>query len=62
MRPELPPLERYVELLQLPPTITNGSNWIFGKPVGGPLPGLAYFGTVAGFVALFCAVGYFTYA
>jgi hypothetical protein len=48
--------ERYVELLQLPPTIINASNWIFGKPVGAPLPGPAYFGTVAGFVALFSAV------
>ena len=46
---------RYVELLQLPPTIINTSNWIFGEPIG-PLPGAAYLGTVSAFVGLFVLV------
>lgn len=47
--------DRYVELLQLPPTIMSLNNWIFGEPVG-PLPGAAYLGAVAGFVAVFVLV------
>ena len=46
---------RYLELLQVPPTITTVNNWIFGEEVG-PLPGVAYLGSVAGFVALFAVV------
>lgn len=52
---------RYVELLQLPPTIITLSNWIFGEPVG-PLPGVAYLGAVAGFVALFVVVVWSKYS
>jgi hypothetical protein len=47
--------DRYVVLLQLPPTVVNLNNWIFGEPVG-PLPGAAYLGTVAGFVGLFILI------
>jgi ABC-2 type transport system permease protein len=46
---------RYLELLQIPPTIVTLNDWIFGVEVG-PLPGVAYLGSVAGFVAIFAAI------
>jgi ABC-2 type transport system permease protein len=52
---------RYLELLQLPPTVITLSDWIFGEQVG-PLPGVAYLGAVAGFVALFAGVVFARYS